>query len=95
MTAEAPLPCPFCGGAPRMDLAKKTYCQLHGEPAQAGSRTGRSYRTVEPSSRHRRGLTMRPAPYGYTSWRAYWIEMAIVIPSMLIGFAAIAVASLI
>jgi phage terminase large subunit GpA-like protein len=35
MTAEAPLPCPFCGGAPRMDLAKKTYCQLHGEPAQA------------------------------------------------------------
>jgi hypothetical protein len=38
---------------------------------------------------------MRPAPYGYTSWRAYWIEMAIVIPSMLIGFAAIAVASLI
>lgn len=29
------LPCPFCGGKPRVDLAKKTFCQLHGEPSQA------------------------------------------------------------
>ena len=28
------LPCPFCGGRPRVDLAKKTFCQLHGEPSQ-------------------------------------------------------------
>lgn len=27
-------PCPFCGGKPRVDLDKITYCQLHGEPSQ-------------------------------------------------------------
>ena len=28
-------PCPFCGRKPRIDLGKKRYCQLHGEPSQA------------------------------------------------------------
>lgn len=28
-------PCPFCGGLPRSDLSKITYCSLHGEPSQA------------------------------------------------------------
>lgn len=36
MEAETELlPCPFCGGKPRVDLAKKIFCQLHGEPSQA------------------------------------------------------------
>lgn len=28
-------PCPFCGGMPRVDLDKVTYCQLHGDPSQS------------------------------------------------------------
>lgn len=28
-------PCPFCGCRPKISLAKKTHCQLHGEPSQA------------------------------------------------------------
>lgn len=30
-----PLPCPFCGRAPRVTRGKKGHCQLHGEPFQA------------------------------------------------------------
>jgi hypothetical protein len=26
--------CPFCGAVPKIEHAKITYCQLHGEPAQ-------------------------------------------------------------
>jgi hypothetical protein len=37
----------------------------------------------------------RSAPLGYASWRAYWVEMAIVCPVFLIGMACVAVASLI
>ena len=31
----APLPCPFCGSKPIVELGKLTSCQLHGEPSQA------------------------------------------------------------
>jgi hypothetical protein len=37
----------------------------------------------------------RSAPLGYSSWRAYWIELAIVCPAFAIGMACVAVASLI
>jgi hypothetical protein len=37
----------------------------------------------------------RSAPPGYSSWRAYRIEMAIVLPAFAIGMACVAVASLI
>lgn len=29
-----PLTCPFCGCIPKINPAKKTHCQLHGEPSQ-------------------------------------------------------------
>jgi Lar family restriction alleviation protein len=35
MTAPELKPCPFCGKQPTWKLAKKQYCQLHGEPSQA------------------------------------------------------------
>ncbi len=35
MTQTTPLPCPFCGKAPRICLGKKGHCQLHGDPYQA------------------------------------------------------------
>jgi hypothetical protein len=37
----------------------------------------------------------RAPPYGYTSRRAYWIEMWIVCPSFVIGMICVALASLI
>ena len=37
----------------------------------------------------------RSAPLGYSSHRAYWIELAIVLPAFAIGMACVAVASLI
>lgn len=29
-----PLPCPFCRSIPKVDLGRKGYCQLHGDPYQ-------------------------------------------------------------
>jgi len=34
------------------------------------------------------------APIGYTSWRAYWIELAIVLPVFAIGILCVALASI-
>jgi hypothetical protein len=34
-------------------------------------------------------------PYGFTSWRAYWIELAVFGSAFSIGMACVAVASLI
>jgi hypothetical protein len=36
----------------------------------------------------------RSAPLGFTSWRAYWIEMAVFCTTFAIGMACVAVASL-
>jgi hypothetical protein len=35
------------------------------------------------------------APLGFTSWRTYWIELAVVCTAFAVGMACVAVASLI
>lgn len=35
MTADAMLPCPFCGSTPHIQFGKLNHCQLHGDPYQA------------------------------------------------------------